>query len=144
MISFSAFDFTELTTVYVPRGCGKSYKENAGDGAYRPFLENINVVETDNDPDVTLMLRNIEEKHKILSAPFEGSREEVLIQQKYVELYNALSPNANSANNVILIYRIQQLFNRNLLEVIKKPLAKDLKAAKTTEDIQSSFSKYLR
>lgn len=144
MISFSAFDFTKLTTVYVPRGCGKSYKENAGDGAYRPFLENINVVETDNDPDVTLMLMTVEEKHKILSAPFEGSREEVLIQQKYVELYNALSPNANSANNVILIYRIQKLFNRNLLEVIKKPLAKDLKAAKTTEDIQSAFSKYLR
>ncbi len=143
-ISFSTFDFTKLSTVYVPRGCAKSYKEGAGDGAYRPFLENVNVVEMDQDPDVTLMLLVVEDIHKKLSAPYDGPREEALIIQKYVELYNALSPNANSAENVMTIYRIQKLFNRNPLEAIKKPLAKELKGAKTTESILAVFSNYLQ
>lgn len=144
-ISFGAFEFTKLSTVYVPRGCVKSYKEEAGDSGYRPFLDNMNVVEMDQDPDITLMLAVVEEKHKILSNPNNGvSNEEALIFRKYVELYNALSPIANSVDNVMTIYRIQKLFNRNPFEAIKKPLSKELKGAKTTDAIYDVFKKYLK
>ncbi len=142
-ISFSAFDFTKLSTVYVPRGCAKRYQEGAGDGAYRPFLEKVNVVEMDQDPDITLMLIVVENMHKKLLA-YDGPNDEMFIVQKYVELYNALSPNANSVDNVMTIYQIQKLFYRNPLEAIKKPLAKELKAAKTTDSILAVFSKYLQ
>ena len=143
-ISFSAFQNTKLSTVYVPRGCAKSYKEDTGDGAYRPFLEDVNVVETDKEPDITLLLAIVEERHKKLSRPFEGSREETLVNQKYIELYNALSPLSNSVDNTKNIFRIQLLFNRNPFEAIKKPLAKELKGAKTTDAIYDVFKKYIR
>lgn len=143
-IGFSAFDNTKLSTVYVPRGCVESYKKNAGDGAYRPFLENMNVIATDNEPDITLMLAFVEEKHKQLSRPFEGTREETFVIQKYIELYDALSPIANSVDNVMNLYRIQKLFNQNPFEYIKKPLAKELKSAKNPDAIYEIFKKYLQ
>ena len=141
-ISFSAFDFTKLSNVIVPKNCAKRYKE-AGDGAYTPFAD-ITVTETEDEPDVSLLLSVVEDVHKRLSAPRESDRDETLIVQKYIELYDFLAPNVNSVDNVQKVFSIQQLFNNNPYQVIKKPLAKELKSAKTPESILAAFSKYLQ
>lgn len=140
IISFSAFDYTRLYKVYVPKGCAARYKAT-GDGSYRPF-ENINITETDNDPDIFLMLAIVENRHKKILA-YEGSKEETLIVQKYAELYNFLSPDISSADKVQKIYHIQTLFYNNSFQTIKKPLSKELKSAKTPENIMVAFEKYL-
>ena len=138
-INFSAFDFTNIDKVYVPKGCVSRYKDTFSIGT----LSSMNIIETNIGPDVKIMLSMVEEMHKKISAPKERDRDEALIIQKYMELYNFLSPNVNSAENVQKIFDIQELLNNPHFQEIKKSLAKELKSVKTAEDILNIFLKFV-
>ena len=126
---------TNISKVYVPKSCSQIYSSSLPN-----YLSNL-IVEMDKELTSPQMLQILEIRHNRISAPHDCSREESIIIQRYVELYSLLSAHTDSPKDLETLYRIQEFLITHNLEI--KSLAKELKAAKTTEDITPIFMKYL-
>ncbi len=137
----------EGITIYVPNGCAKRYKEAENKPTLTQGWNTLNIVEMNTEPELSANIsETLENTHKRLSPSASIKGDMGMITNKYISLYDSYVQQGFSTRTALITYDIQSLIKR-LAEIpnpeIVKPLAKELKAAKTTEAQELVFLKYI-
>ncbi|MGN0186547.1 MAG: leucine-rich repeat domain-containing protein [Paludibacteraceae bacterium] len=135
------------TTIYVPKGCAKRYKANENKPTLTQGWSSLNIVEMEDEPELPANISEIlENTHKKLSLLASTKGDMGMIANKYMSIYDSYMQQGLTTKTAFNIYDIQSLIKR-LAEIpnpeIVKPLAKELKAAKTIDAQEQVFLKYV-
>ena len=137
----------EGITIYVPKGCANRYKEAENKPTLTQGWNTLNIVEMDTEPELSANISEIlGDTHKNLSLLASAKGDMGIIANKYISLYDSYVQQGFTSKTALNTYDIQSLIKR-LSEMpnpeITKPLAKELKAAKTAEAQELVFLKYI-
>ena len=137
----------EGTTIYVPKGCAKRYKAAENKPTLTQGWNTLNIVEMDTEPELPANIsETLGNSHRRLSLSASAKGDMGLIINKYISLYDSYVQQGFTTKTALNTYDIQSLI-KQLSEIpnpeIVKPLAKELKAAKTPEAQEQVFLKYI-
>lgn len=134
-------------TIYVPKECAKRYKANENKPTLTQGWNSLNIVEMDSEPELPANIsETLGNAHRKLSLLASTKGDMGMIANKYMSIYDSYMQQGLTTKIALNIYDIQSLIKR-LAEIpnpeIIKPLAKELKAAKTTDAQEQVFLKYV-
>lgn len=137
----------EGITIYVPKGCAQRYKADENKPTLTQGWNSLNIAEMDAEPELPANIsETLGNTHRKLSLLANTKGDMGMIAGKYISLYDSYVQQGFTAKTALNTYDIQSLIKR-LAEILNpeivKPLAKELKAAKTVDAQEQVFLKYI-